>query len=472
MKWCFLLNSVDYLIEFLAKISCQVIREGDECIAVANSKIIEYSKIKYFPKDVKILSRVDWCIKNYNKNRQEYEDLSWKEFFPDFDRNRALKLDYNNSVGIISQLYQFFEDILKKERPDVVINEAPANVFTEIAYHFCKKYNIVYLGFIGSKFERRADIYWENFKELNNNISEQEREFAKEFLEKFVSHQQLPSYMNYQQQNFRLSKINRLKRFIKRRKQIFLPQFKYFLNRKYYKPYDYESETMLKYNSLWHFWDGLKWRTRAFLQKNIYDSWNNNEIFFFFPLHLQPEASTSVFATYFCDQLNSIKNIAFTLPFPYKLFVKEHPAALGTRSKDFYKKLKQIPNVVLISPYESVENLIKKSQGVITLTSTIGLEAALTGKPVYVLGDVFYSHHPLCQKVKSFEELKEKIKTDLIEKPLFKNLEDINLGFITSYFRNTIPCNIADAVSKNDLNDYEAIYEKLKKIYLKRKNGN
>ena len=179
-------------------------------------------------------------------------------------------------------------------------------------------------------------------------------------------------------------------------------------------------------------------------------------------MHFQPETSTSVWATYFCDQLNTIKNIAFALPFPYKLYVKEHPAAVGLRSGSFYRKLQELPNVVLIHANENVEKLVAKSMGVVTLTSTIGMEAAFVGKPVYVLGNVFYSYHPMCRPVRGFGELKENIERDLANKPRINNLEDINCRFVISCFKNTIAGRVVSASQENDVNNYQSIYKDIK----------
>ncbi len=474
IKWCFLLNQIGVLIDFLGKLTYQIIKEGDECIVVANSKIAEYSKRKFFPKNLKFFSKIDWCIKNYKKKQKKFRGLSWKEFFPTFDRmDKYLRFNYNDSVKIISQLYQFIDFVFQKEKPDVVINEVPANIFTEISYNLCKKYNIVYLGLIGSRIEGRIDLYdlehtcskyEKTFKELNSdNISDDEKKFARDFITGFLSHKQLPSYVKTLKRS--LSETDRFKNYLKRERRTVRPQFQYFLKRKYFSPFDYESEVVFK-NNFRYLWNALKRRLRASFQKNIYDLLKDDNKFFLFPLHLQPEASTSVLATYFSDQLSTIRNIAFSLPFQYKLYVKEHPAAFGTRSGDFYKKLKQIPNVVLVSHNENVENLVKRSQGLVTLTSTVGMESALAGKPVYVLGNVFYSYHPLCKKVNSFEELKQQIEEDLTKKSALNNLEDINIRFILSYFRNTIAGDIATASSENDTNNYKGIFRDIKRMFL------
>ena len=480
MKWCILLTNAPNLSEFLGNLSYQVIESGDECIVVANSKIAQYDKKKYFPKDVKIFSKIDWCIKNYKKEYKEFNNLSWKIFFPTFVRKshfKFFKFNYINSVEIISQIYQFINYILQREKPDLLINESPANIFTEIAYHLCKKYDIPYLGLIDSRIEGRVDIYnlehtcskyEESFNKLSfQSISSSEKKFAKDFIKNFISHKQLPSGTNNPLLYFH--KINLIKYYSKRVTQVYQPRLYYLKNRKIFKYFDYESEATLK-SSFQAPLNALQRKFRSFYQRKIVESINNNDNFFLFPLHFQPEASTSALATYFYDQVNTVKNIAFSLPFPYKLYVKEHPIAIGTRSGYFYKELKKIPNVVLVSPYENVENLIKKSHGVITLTSTIGMETALLGKPVYVLGNVFYSYHPLCRKIDNFDMLRERIKQDLKKKPNLINLEEVNNKFIISYYKNTISGNTFIATSNNDTNNYREIYKNIKKMFIENKN--
>lgn len=471
IKWCFLISPSSFLMEFLGKLVYQIVKERDECILAVDSKIAEYSKKKYFPQDIKILSKADWYVENYKKNQKEFGNLSWREFFPEFDRLKLFKFGYNNSVEMVSQLYQFINFLFQKEKPDIVIYEPPSGTIAELFYYLCKKNNITYFGLTPSKFKGRIDVYdlehtdskYEKTFRKISNISEEERSFTRDFIKKFLSHKQLPSYMKYH--NIYYNQIDRLKNYLKRAAEIYQPWLKYFLKRKYFKSFDYGSELEFKYD-FWYPGKVLMRKFKFLFQKNIYDSLDKNDKFFLFPLHSQPEYSTLILARYFSDQVNTIKNAAFSLPFPYKLYVKEHPIVQGDRPRNFYREIKQIPNVVLVSPYENVKNLIKKSRGIVTLTSTIGMEAALTGKPVYVLGNTFYSYHSLCRKVNGFEELKQRIEADLNRESTPGDLENVNLRFIISYFRNTIAGDIAAASSKNDTNDYKEIYEGIKRMFL------
>ncbi|MDP2637182.1 MAG: hypothetical protein Q8P03_01055, partial [bacterium] len=180
------------------------------------------------------------------------------------------------------------------------------------------------------------------------------------------------------------------------------------------------------------------------------------------PLHLEPEAATLILAASYADQVATIRSIAFSLPFPFKLYVKEHPTAMGLRTDGFYKELQKVPNVVLISPSQSVPRLVQKSQGVITLSSTMGFEALLLGKPVYVLGNVFYTYHPLCQKAQGFDDLKKRLEGDQKKKPKVDDLESVNLRFMASYLRNTLKGGTMTASQPNDKNDYRVFYDTVK----------
>lgn len=474
MKWLFLVNDAPLLMEFLGKFASQAMAEGDECIVAINSKIAEYGKKKFFPEKADFVSRIDWCIKNYQPNKENFGDLSWKELFAAFDRFKTFKFNYDNSFRAISGVFQFFEYLFQKEKPDIIVSEPPAGLFHQIAYYFCKKNNIPYAGLLGdSKLENRIDVYdldftcskyKKSFNELNNNdLSKEEKEFAKNFVNNFVSHEQLPPYVSLPKIYF--SQLGLVRHFLKRAKESGKSLLKYLINRSGCRDFDYESEAIFR-AALRAPFIAQRRKIRIFFQKNIFDKLKE-EKFFLFPLHLQPEASTSVCAPYYCDQLNAIKNIAFSIPFPYKLYVKEHPVAVGTRPKEFYKKLKQIPNVALISPYENTENLIKKSSGVITLTSTIGMEAVLSGKPAYVLGKVFYEYHPLCRKIQNFDNLKDNLIADITHKSDITGLEIVNLRFITAYLRNTIIGNVIIGGSDHDTNDYKAIYKNIVKILKK-----
>jgi hypothetical protein len=473
MKWCFFINNFQILPEFFGKLSEEMIKRGDECLVVFASKIAEYDKKKFFSAGIKFISMIDWQANRHEADKEDFFGLSWKDFFPLFDRNSLLKkFDYTESIKITLQTVNFFEFIFEKEKPDVIISEAPSGLAHLVAYYFCQKNNAVYLGLDNSRvlsnrldaFDRKftCSKYEKTFEEINNgNILKEEKNLAEVFIKKFISHEQAPSYIEPAKIYF--SQIGLIGHYLKRIKQTHSSLLQYIFSRQKYKLFDDESEITLKVFLRAPF-NAERNKIRFLIQKKYFKVDPKKEKFFLFPLHYQPEAATDVYAIYYCDQLNAAKNIAFSLPFPYKLCVKEHPASAGARTTKFYEELKKIPNIVLISPHEKIVDIIKNSSGVVTLTGTAGLEAALSGKPVYVLGDVFYSYHPMCRKVNGFEELKKKKQNDLINVPDTTNLKDANIRFITSYLRNTVPGNTIMASVGKDTNDYKLIYQGLLKI--------
>ena len=474
MKCLFLINDASFLPQFLGRMSKTIIDQGDECLVVFNSKISEFNRKNCFDSRAKFISKVDWCIKNYKEQpSQEFGDLSWKEMFPIFERFKAFKLNHKDSIKIASHLYQFFNFVFLEEKPDLIIAEAPADLFHETAYDFCKKNNILYLGLEESKFNKRIDVYdkkhacskyEKSFLELkSNDILDKEKEFSEKFIKGFLSHDLLPGHTDLSGVKLKQKEI--IKHYLGRIKKKGFVLWRYFKGRRHFKEFDYESETIFK-NALLAPFETEKRQIKILLHQNVFLKTNyKNDKFFLYPLHYQPESSTSVYATYYTDQLNTIKNIAFALPLSYKLYVKEHPASIGLRTGEFYKKIKRIPNVVLVSAHENVAELIKNSSGVVVLTGTIGLEAALSGKPSYVLGTTLYSYHPFCRKLKGFEDLKEKIKSDLSYDFSKENLKEMNCRFITAYLRNTIKGSIvASNVGKDD-NDYADIYNNLKTMF-------
>lgn len=113
--------------------------------------------------------------------------------------------------------------------------------------------------------------------------------------------------------------------------------------------------------------------------------------FVFFALHLQPEATTLVRGQFFQDMLAVARNFALSLPVGYRLVVKEHDVMFGRRPLDFFRELRRIPNVVVVSPYASGPNLVRKAAAIAAVTGTVGWDGILLGKPVVVMGQPFYA---------------------------------------------------------------------------------
>ena len=109
--------------------------------------------------------------------------------------------------------------------------------------------------------------------------------------------------------------------------------------------------------------------------------------FAFFPLHKEPEVTMLVYGRHCLNQIEVIRNLAYSLPAGMKLVVKEHPVVVGYRAKSYYEAILSIPNVLMLNPAVSSEVVIPSAQIVVVVSGSIGFEAVVKRKPVLTLGD-------------------------------------------------------------------------------------
>ena len=147
--------------------------------------------------------------------------------------------------------------------------------------------------------------------------------------------------------------------------------------------------------SLRHFvWFKVKEKLRPLTDRTHFEKPLPDGKFIFFPLHFEPEVSLLQYAPYWTNQLETLSHIARSLPCDISLVVKEHPVMVPFRTSDYYRQISEHPNVHLVSSKLSAFQIIQKSIGTVTISSTAGWESMLLQKPVLVLGDVFYRHFP------------------------------------------------------------------------------
>ncbi|GLR18861.1 hypothetical protein GCM10007940_34770 [Portibacter lacus] len=114
--------------------------------------------------------------------------------------------------------------------------------------------------------------------------------------------------------------------------------------------------------------------------------------FILFLFHMQPEYTVDGIAYDFYNQVEFIASIAKKLPADVSIVVKENPRMIGAKNRnpEYYTELLRHPNIVFLHHSIDAHELIEKSALVLTLTGTVGLEALLLGKPVIVVGNIFY----------------------------------------------------------------------------------
>lgn len=136
----------------------------------------------------------------------------------------------------------------------------------------------------------------------------------------------------------------------------------------------------------------------AYLEKLKGETYLN---YVYFPLHYEPERTTSPDGGVYYDQARAVLEIRSRLPPEVLLVVKEHPSQLYKnmrgykgRSKLFYELLGGVQGIRLASLEIPSSELIRDCLAVVTVTGTAALEASMLGKPSFVLGAAWFVGAP------------------------------------------------------------------------------
>lgn len=300
-----------------------------------------------------------------------------------------IKSDKNAHLNYLVGMLTYLESFFAKNKPDAIYSYAVAGAFTLAIALFSKQSNSLFLKLSHSRIGDRVvidssptdsmDVVRERFLNNKEPFSNEAIHFAKEYLSNFREKQSQPDYQIYQNQVYKNKTEfkNQLKLYAKAIKGKLNSSNDYFQG-------SYSGNVAFEQNVV----KGIKkfWKQKPFFQ--IEELTNNP--YFFYTLHVDPEASTMVVSPYQTNQYAVIEAIAKAKPIDNILIVKEHLTMIGRRPKDFYDKINALPGVYMVNPLESSFQFIKGSRAVITITGTAGLEAVMLQKPAVFLGKFIY----------------------------------------------------------------------------------
>lgn len=344
---------------------------------------------------------------------------------------------------------QWYNTLLNYKIDTVIYSVTPHRGFDFIIYLVAKYLGIDTLMFRPS-FEPSfiyglEDILGEPLKIDNSNISGFDRNKLLDKCKKFQEDQKFtPDYMINQQ------KTNNLKTRLSKLTSKIRPSriLKTDLNANKYRHIDYYG--LFPKNIDTAYVDSVvSLKSIQALKKACYDEVrelpeNPAENYLLFALHYQPEETTVPTAGRFYNQLSVIKQLAQQLPNGWKLLVKEHTSQFHPkmdgykgRYKEFYSRVAQFENVVLIDPGIHSRQLLKKVKAVVTLTGTIGIESLLCGVPVILFGNAWYRNIPGVIDIGRNPKLLERIDQVLMHLPEVKD-EQI-FAYVQEFTKFIIP---------------------------------
>lgn len=301
-----------------------------------------------------------------------------------------------------------------------------------------------------------------NNGEINTENRDMARKYIKDFRENFIK----PEAMDrLKKQNKKLNFVKILRRELSPYKQILRwyikgPSENYLESTGI--TLDYKPPKIILRDHYYHK------KYKKFIDNFSYYPFDKIKKFIYFPLQFQPEATMDVIAPYFNNQIETARQVAMSMPDDYTLVVKEHPAMAGLRASSYIEKIARIPNVKLINYQISSEEVLKKTDLVISPNSTTVAEAAFLNKPAIQLGNLgttfklpnVFKHSDMTTLS---SKIKEVLKIDLYTKEYETRLEN----FVASVYDIGFNFKYTTVWEKGRGDDKENLWELYKKEIIK-----
>ncbi len=449
-----------------------------------NQQLVKFKKIWFLHDelDLKKNGNID-DLKNFEK---KYEINLWNLILNDriFNQyNEIYRFEEQKMLSIVSQECNLFEKILNEVNPDIFITEETALRHHHLFYLLCRSRKINTLLLNHANFQSFCYISQERhrFDNLDSFENETPKQRSFDDLRNLLKTKPLADHLlkfNETQRSFN-DKIHAAFEFFLS-PNTNLKNHYYYLGRTKFRVLKYEIHSIVKQTI-----------QNNFMNNNLQKDYDN-EKFIFLPLHQEPERSLLIAAPYYTNQIETIRNIAKSIPIDYKLYVKEHPTqgpARGGRDSSFYKKILSIPNVRLLHPIVNSEKLIRDCSLVISVGGTASFEAVFYEKPSIIFADLGYGILPSVTKINSLDNLTNIISTALTKKVEVSDLDkyisllednsfnydylEFELAFHKEFYHggNLVDVEISEDKMLSFLKKHEETLEFLAKQYIKKINS-
>ncbi len=414
-----LINNAPYTA-FFHSISKFFVDNNYNIVLLFDSKVSEYYhkfQDSHYPKFY--LNSNDYKV-SLNSDSFELNNHSIGElFFSDIERIKIVEkgsaVRDHNYVEIFNKYYFNTLFAIKKYDLKMVLYESVSNSLSRIVYQAVHDSGILFYGLTPSRMPGRFEICKDPYFDLKSKKETFTDSDTKEYISNITNI--VPDYMNINLKATNKSIYSNFLDLLINAKQLlsaYISSEKKF-NYGYFKLFPFFRFALFSRFRRFMIFISLRFHTKIFdfndiseLEDHILQ--NKKISFFLYPIHFHPEASTSVLAKFFTNELSNIENISLSLPLGCTLLVKEHTSNIGRNDLGFYKHLKNNPSVKLVAPKVNSKKLISLCNAIITITSTMGFESLILNKPVFCFGKVFYNKLPGCIYINSFESLESSLQ--------------------------------------------------------------
>lgn len=448
MNILLLSNNAPNYFQFFNAISDLFIKDGANVVAAVDCT---FSRRENGLDEINFSSIHDFSV-YFSDHETDHEILIR---YKDYDLNKALLSDFERAqtYGIWgdradtaffdrlkSALLSYFEGIFSNHDINIVLHENVSSTFSHYALFVAQNRGALYCGISGSRLPGRftitadpladckVEIAFRAIRSGKLSVDASVKRWARNYVDQIETI--VPDYMKING----LERVAIVSRYLRRDRigKVGALLRHAFDNRTTAFQVGNPLRTHLNL-----FWRNVRRRLRTVRVRKMYAPPVAGERFLLYPLHFHPESSTSILAAAYLDEYEVIRNIAFSLPEGVRLYVKDHVSAWAYPSTDFYRRLTRLPNVRLLGPDEPTKQLIKASEAVITLTSTVGYEALLLNKQVFLYGSVFYEFHVGVTRIVSLSGIRQLIEERLRTPPQWD--DQYNQDFVCAYHQSTLP---------------------------------
>ena len=295
------------------------------------------------------------------------------------------KLDYDEALSYSTLVAKKLVEAFSKLKPTIVIGGWDS-VHGSLAFAVCKHLNIPWFCFHFSVIPFGMACFCDALTpaarvDLRGPVDEEEElRQAQAALEKFEAREiEAIAYIAPKPRSI----VGKLIALPKRIKSLFLT-----LNRRRRRPDLKYTDMVMTYSvsaAVNYLWQGALARRALTRVKTVTEP--PQYPYAFFGFHMQPESSIDVWAHYYSNQIWVLELLARSIPPSHKLLVKIHKSDISSYSRDQLDRITSFPGVEIVEPFADTIRFIKKADLIVSIQGTIGLEGALFGKPVIMLGD-------------------------------------------------------------------------------------
>lgn len=305
-----------------------------------------------------------------------------------------MRFEPEHRLVIAFNLIRRFMNSIEKHNIPVVFSSGIADLISVFACQYAQQTKqfkffclmharLEDLHYLSNGLDNRPAGFAKSYEHHYQNMSSAEIVAMQKYWQNYATAKKVPTYMADKTVLFNVIRLSDFKRFY--------DYFKAFYRDK--KGLHYEQNPwLLPYYRLLRSYRAYTYKQE--LKRKVVDPKQlpkPYEKYYVFPLHFHPESATLVLGKALHDQIRVIEMISKALPADTVLLVKEHKVSIGRRARSFFKQIAAFHNVFFVNEHTHVQELLKGSQGVFTISSTMGFEALMMNKKVYCIGKVFYN---------------------------------------------------------------------------------